>query len=67
MYFRSDWPEVRGIGLEPLCRAVPRAVRKDAVLYELLALIDALRDGRARERQIGERELSARLRELLRA
>jgi hypothetical protein len=65
------WPdpegEVRGVGLEPLCRAVPKAVRKDQVLYELLALIDALRDGRARERQIAERELSARLRELLRA
>jgi len=65
------WPDpegdVRGVGLEPLCRAVPRAVRKDPVLYELLALIDALRDGRARERQIAERELSARLRGLLRA
>jgi hypothetical protein len=65
------WPDpegdVRGVGLEPLSRGVPKAVRKDAVLYELLALIDALRDGRARERQIAERELSARLRELLRA
>jgi hypothetical protein len=38
-----------------------------AVGRELLALIDALRDGRARERQIAERELSARLRGLLRA
>ena len=65
------WPdpegEVRGVGFEPLPKAVPKAVRKDSVLYELLALIDALRDGRARERQIAERELIARLRELLRA
>lgn len=65
------WPDpegtVRGVGLEPLCKAVPKAARKDPVLYELLALIDALRDGRARERQIAERELSARLRGLLRA
>jgi hypothetical protein len=65
------WPDpegdVRGVGLEPLCRAVPKAVRRDPVLYELLALIDALRDGRARERQIAERELIARLRGLLRA
>ena len=64
------WPDpegdVRGVGFEPLCRAVPKAVRKDAVLYEFLALIDALRDGRTRERQIAERELSARLRECLR-
>jgi hypothetical protein len=59
--------DVRGVGLEPLYRAVPKAVRKDPVLYELLALIDALRDGRARERQIAERELSTRLRGLLRA
>lgn len=65
------WPDpegdVRGVGFEPLSRAVPKAVRKDPVLYEILALIDALRDGRARERQIAERELSSRLRELLRA
>jgi hypothetical protein len=64
------WPdpdgEVRGVGFEPLCKSVPKAARKDAVLYELLALVDALRDGRARERRIAERELSARLTELLR-
>ena len=64
------WPdpegEVRGAGFEPLCRSVPKAARKDPVLYELLALVDALRDGRARERGIAERALSSRLRELLR-
>ena len=31
-----------------------------------LALIDAVRDGRARERQLAEKELSARIRRLLR-
>jgi hypothetical protein len=36
------------------------------VLHELLALLDALRDGRVRERQLAEKELSARLRSLLR-
>lgn len=64
------WPdaegEVRGVTFEPLHRAVPKASRKDPVLYELLALLDALRDGRARERQIAEKELTARLRRLLR-
>jgi hypothetical protein len=64
------WPdpegEVRGVGFEPLCKSVPKAARKDPALYELLALVDALRDGRARERRIAERELSARLRKLLR-
>jgi hypothetical protein len=64
------WPDaegdVRGVTLEPLHKNVPKAARKDPVLHELLALIDALRDGRARERQLAEHELSARLRRLLR-
>ena len=63
------WPDaegsVRGITLEPLHKVASKAARKDPVLHELLALVDALRDGRARERQIAERELSARLRSLL--
>ena len=64
------WPEsqgeVRGATLEPLHKIAPKAARKDPVLYEVLALLDALRDGRVRERQLAERELSARLRRLLR-
>jgi len=65
------WPdpegEVRGTSLEPLHKMVPAAVRKDPALYELLALVEALRDGRARERQLAERELTTRLRRLLHA
>jgi hypothetical protein len=64
------WPDaegsVRGVTLEPLHKAAPKAARKDPALYQMLALIDALRDGRARERQLAEKELSARLRRLLR-
>jgi hypothetical protein len=64
------WPDpdggVRGATLEPLYKGAPKAVRKDPVLHELLALVDALRDGRVRERQLAEKELSARLRRLLR-
>lgn len=64
------WPdpdgEVRGATLEPLHKVAPKAARKDPALYELLALVDALRDGRVRERQLAEKELSARLRRLLR-
>lgn len=64
------WPDadgdVRGVTLEPLHKAAPKAARKDAVLYELLALIDALRDGRVRERKLAETELRARVRRLLR-
>lgn len=64
------WPhpegQVRGMTLDPLYKTVPAAASKDPALYELLALVDALRDGRIRERKLAERELSARLRSLLR-
>jgi hypothetical protein len=64
------WPDaegkVRGITFEPLHRAAVEAARRDPAVHELLALIDALRDGRARERQLAEKELSARLRRYLR-
>ena len=64
------WPDaegsVRGVTLEPLHKAAPKAARKDPALYQMLALIDALRNGRARERQLAEKELSARLRSFLR-
>jgi hypothetical protein len=64
------WPDAegdaRGVTLEPLHKAAPKASKRDPVLHELLALIDALRDGRVRERQLAEKELSARLRRLLR-
>jgi hypothetical protein len=64
------WPSpdgrVRGTTLEPLHKIAPAAAAQDPALYEILALIDALRDGRSRERQIAERELTARLRKHLR-
>lgn len=48
------WPDssssVRGKALEPLYRSVPDAARKDVKLYAALALVDAIRMGRARER-----------------
>ena len=58
------WPDpegtVRGVSLEPLYRMVPHAARQDKKLYELLALVDALRIGRARERAIATEELKKR-------
>ena len=61
------WPlatgEHRGVSLEPLYKTVPLAARTDPNLYELLALLDALRDGRARERKLAEREIRRRLQE----
>ncbi len=59
------WPdpngERRGQGLDPLYRTVPRVAREDSALYEWLALIDAVRAGRARERQLAQKELTRRL------
>jgi hypothetical protein len=60
------WPwhqgNTRGVGLEPLYKTVPQAALRDSNLYQFLALIDAIRDGRARERKIAERDLVLRLR-----
>jgi hypothetical protein len=59
------WPyadgKVRGYSFVPLHKNVPQAALEDARLYELLALVDALRNGRARERQLAGRELTRRL------
>jgi len=59
------WPDpegtVRGLALEPLYRTVPRAAKSDPKLYELLALVDAIRVGRARDRKLAEEELLKRL------
>ena len=59
------WPfaegPVRGYAFSPLHKNVPKAALQDPRLYELLALVDALRDGKARERDLAARELSKRL------
>lgn len=59
------WPYVegkeRGPSLSPLYRSVPQAAGQDSVLYELLALVDVIRDGGARERKIAEKKLCERL------
>ena len=59
------WPyaegKVRGTAFEPLYPTVPFAASRDRALYELLAIVDALRDGRARERKLAEKELMHRL------
>lgn len=57
------WPDpegpVRGETLQPLYRSVPHAARRDEKLYEVLALVDAIRAGRARERKRAEELLHA--------
>jgi hypothetical protein len=58
------WPygkgTVRGHSIIPLYPSVPEAASKDAKLHELLALTDALRVGRAREKEIAIVELKKR-------
>jgi hypothetical protein len=58
----SQASDIRGVGLEPLYKSAPLAALRDPVLYEFLAIADALRDGRARERNLAERDLVKRLR-----
>lgn len=59
------WPDpegtVRGLAYEPLYKTVPWAARQDPKLYELLALVDAIRSGRKREAKAASKELTARL------
>lgn len=59
------WPdpegEVRGEAFQPLHKSVPRAAKRDPSLYELLALVDAIRGGRAREQKFAVKELKRRL------
>lgn len=59
------WPdpdgEVRGTEFSPLYKSVPQAARRDPKLYELLALVDAIRAGGGNARDLAVRELQARL------
>ena len=54
--------KVRGQSIEPLHKSVPVASLKDKKLYELLALTDALRVGKVREKNIAMEELEKRIR-----
>jgi hypothetical protein len=52
---------VSGYEISPLYPSAPKAAKLDPRLYELLALIDALRIGKARERKLAQDMLSQRL------
>ena len=59
------WPDpegkVKGVSVKPLYASVVKAATNDSALYDLLALVDAIRLGRARDRNIAEEELTLRL------
>ena len=67
--FGSDpafvWPtstgEVWGAAVEPLYVGAPAAALADARLYELLALVDAVRLGRPREKRVAAELLESAL------
>jgi hypothetical protein len=50
------WPhpegQTRGQGLRPIYKSIPDASLRDAELYKWMALLDAIRSGRAREREL---------------
>ena len=58
------WPsgtgQVRGHSIIPLYASVVKAVQHDQPLHELLALVDALRVGRSRERNLAIKFLKQR-------
>lgn len=59
------WPsgkgKIKGHSIAPLYPSLVDAVQKDEKLYELLALTDALRVGRAREKELAIAELKKRI------
>lgn len=59
------WPyatgKVRGQSILPLYPSVVEASMGDTVLYELLALVDAIRVGKSREKNLAVKELRKRI------
>lgn len=59
------WPSAkgksRGQSIEPLYPSILKTIEKDDKLYALLALVDAIRVGRSRERELAIKELKARI------
>jgi DNA-binding Lrp family transcriptional regulator len=59
------WPYAKGLergqAIEPLYNTVVAATLADKELYELLTLVDAIRVGRIREKEIAKKELEKRI------
>ena len=53
--------ETKGQEIKPLYRSVPQAVAEDRELYEMLAIVDSLRVGKTREKELAATELKKRL------
>ncbi|MBN1379996.1 MAG: hypothetical protein JXA04_12265 [Gammaproteobacteria bacterium] len=61
------WPdslgEVRGVSFSPLYKSAAKAARSDQALYELLVLVDGIRGGQARERDLATKEIKKRFKQ----
>jgi hypothetical protein len=59
------WPSAKGVmrgqAINPLYKTLPEAALNDAKLYEMLALVDAIRVGSAREKKLAISELKKRI------
>jgi hypothetical protein len=59
------WPDAegssRGYELKPVYSNAVKVAREDPWMYEMLALLDAVRDGSARERTLAENALKTKL------
>lgn len=59
------WHDVKGAArgqqIQPLYNTIPQTVKDDNELYQLLVIVDTLRMGRAREREVAIAELSKRI------
>lgn len=53
--------QAKGPTLSPIYRTAPQAALADPALHRLLALLDALRTGRARERSLASKLMEAEL------
>jgi hypothetical protein len=59
--WRDDEGTVRGEEIEPLYPTVPKAAKMDRSFYELVALVDAIRVGKAREYELAVDGLKKRI------
>ncbi len=61
------WPDARGKekgqSIKPLYKSVPMAIQDDPILYEYLALVDAIRLGNPREAKIAVSIMEEKLRQ----
>lgn len=59
--WKSNLGNIKGQEIKPLYSCVPEAVSEDTKFYQLLTIVDGLRVGRARERELAAAELNRSL------